>query len=442
MEKKNRFLRNSGWELGQQLYISILSFIVGLFIARYLGPDNFGVIGMVTSVFTFVTAISWLGFDSIIINELVMHGEQKDCIVSTVLISKTCITTALLPIVYFIVDWIYDDTVMNKVYLILGAAALFQVYEVFHWWLQSKMQFGLFAMIIIAVTTLTTGYQIFLIISKQNVYWFASVQMIQNLLLLIILFGYYLKKREKGHFFSKNVFMHMISKGYHFIISSIAVTLYMQIDKLMIGKMLSSSDAGCYSAAVNISFVWQFIPIAIISAARPMLFEYKKNDEAVFMDYYKKLIVLISAVSIVICVGITVFAKYIILFLYGEAYLEAVPSLRISTWATAIAMLGVIRSIWILAYDLNKYDKVFTSVAAVINIVLNYFLILWMGIVGAALSTLISYFIEVFIVNYLFTQTREYNRIVWEAVKETGKTWQFARDYMKMRKNNSGENYK
>ena len=434
MEKKNRFLRNSGWELGQQLYISILSFIVGLFIARYLGPDNYGIIGMVTSVFTFVSALSWLGFDSILINELVIHDEEKDQIVSTVLLVKTGLTLLMLPLVYVIVDNLYDDPVMNRVYIILGAAALFQVYEVFHWWLQSQMQFGIYAMIVIVVNTLITIYQIVLIITRKDIYWFASVQLFLNLLLFGILIVYYLRKRSGDTVFSKAIFVRMFSKGYHFIISSLAVTLYMQIDKLMIGKMLSSGDAGSYSAAVNISMVWQFVPIAIINAARPMLIEYKKKDEKLFYDRFKKLIVLTSAISLVICIGITVFARYIILFLYGEAYLGAVSSLRISTWATAIAMLGVIRSIWVLAYDYNRYDKYFTSIAAVLNIALNYFMIQWMGIVGAALSTVISYFVEVFVVNYLFKDTRHYNRIMWEAVKESGEAVAFAREFFIKRK--------
>ena len=66
---KDKFVNNSGWEVFQQLYVTIISFLVGVFSVRILGPTNYGVIGIVNAILIFVSAISWLGFDSIIINQ-------------------------------------------------------------------------------------------------------------------------------------------------------------------------------------------------------------------------------------------------------------------------------------------------------------------------------------------------------------------------------------
>ena len=427
----DKFINNSGWDLFQQLYVTIVTFVVGMISVRVLGPTNYGTIGIANAVLLFVAAFSWLGFDSIIINELVRNNDEEERVVGTVFFSKICFSTFFLVVSYFIVKKIYASEILCMVFIILSFSQILQAYEVFHWWLQKNLNTKTFSIINMITCSIVAVFQIYIIISHKSVFWFASVQTIQYALLFILLIYIYLIKYKKRLCVSFDIFKMLLSKGYHFIVSSISITVYMQIDKLMIGKMISENQAGCYNAAVNIAVLWQFIPLAIINAARPILFEHKLKNEEYFEYIYKRIMFFVFLMSLLFCVFISIFSKPIVLLLYGNKYIDAITPLRICTWATMIAMIGVMRSLWVLANDYNKYDKYFTLIAAVINIVLNYLGIKYIGIAGAALSTLISYFVEVHIVNSLFEDMKPFNRLFSESIFEFKESFRFALQYLR-----------
>ena len=68
---KRKFFSNTSWLILQQLYSMVLSLIVGAISARYLGPSNYGLINYGASFVAFFTSISTLGFDSVIVTEIV-----------------------------------------------------------------------------------------------------------------------------------------------------------------------------------------------------------------------------------------------------------------------------------------------------------------------------------------------------------------------------------
>ena len=415
---ENKIIKNSSWDVFQQLYSSILAFVVGIVSARVLGPSNYGIIGIVNAVMLFVSAVSWLGLDSIFALAVVSDPQKEETIVGTTLVVKIVITLACLPIAFFVVDSVYNEKAITIVFVIVSFSMVFQIYEIIRWWLQCKYETKYYSLVMICVSTIMTVFQLFLILSKKNVYWFATVQGIQNFLLSVCLICIYFKHFKNKMCFSIDILKSMLKNSYHYIISALSITVYMQIDKIMIGKMLSEHAAGCYNAAVNISVLWQFVPISIINAIRPFLFKCNQEKGTKFIDYYKKMVFVIVLVSFAISTVITLFSPQIITMLYGSDYYEAIVPLRICTWATFFSMIGVMRSIWILANNYNRYDKYFTVIAAVINVVLNYYGIIHFGIVGAAISTLVSYFVEVLVVNVMFKDTRCFNRLFFEALTE------------------------
>lgn len=431
MKKINvdKYIKNSFWDVFQQIYVVLISFFIGLFSARYLGPDNYGSLGIINAILSIFSAVSWLGMDSIFVNEAVITN-NKDKLIGTVFFVRLFLSFLFLLFALFIIHLIYDDKTLFDILLIQGLSMVFQVYELFNLWFQSQLKIKYSAVCMIIVQTVIAVFQIYLIFSGKNVLWFASILTVQNILLFVLLFYLLIFKSGVCPKFSFYEFKRLIKNSSHYIISSLSIVIYMMIDKLMIGKMLSSYSVGIYNAAVNISIIWQFIPFAIINTARPIIFKRKAADDE-YLPLFKRLLFFLSLISIIVCVLISALAYPIIFILYGSGYLEAVHSLRILVWATAFAVIGVSRSIWIVANGFVKYDKYFTSIAAIINVIINYFAIKYYGVIGAAISTFISYFIEVFLVNYLFKETRVFNSIFLSAVKEYKESFDYAKKYIK-----------
>ena len=70
------YFRNSSWMLAEQILRIISGVLVGIYVARYLGPEQFGVLSYALAISAFVLAITRLGMDAILVRELV--GKSSD----------------------------------------------------------------------------------------------------------------------------------------------------------------------------------------------------------------------------------------------------------------------------------------------------------------------------------------------------------------------------
>jgi len=132
-----------------------------------------------------------------------------------------------------------------------------------------------------------------------------------------------------------------------------------------------------------------------------------KNNEKLFTKKYIEFYSIILWLSIFFCTAITVFSSPIINLLFGAQYEKSISVLTISVWGGVIALLGSARSVWLISYQLQSYSIIYLGVGAVCNVILNWIMIPYLGIQGAAYASLISQSISVLIVPFLFYKTRK-----------------------------------
>lgn len=100
------------------------------------------------------------------------------------------------------------------------------------------------------------------------------------MIIAVILYIFY--KREGGQSLKIKISVgrEVLSESYHFILSDMLSALYMNMDKIMIGQMMTDRDVGLYIAATTISGLWAFVPVAMINSYRPTIIELKKQMKA------------------------------------------------------------------------------------------------------------------------------------------------------------------
>jgi len=126
--------------------------------------------------------------------------------------------------------------------------------------------------------------------------------------------------------------------------------------------------------------------------------------------YYKRLQQLFTAVSILaysVAIPVTFLATPIVTLLYGQKYAEAGAILNIHIWAGLFVSLGVARETWLVTEGLMKFSAATAAAGAVVNIVLNYFLIPHYGGLGAAIATVIAQIISAYAVGAFYPPTRK-----------------------------------
>lgn len=421
---KNKVVKNAGWIIGEQIFQMLLSMVIGVLSARYLGPSNFGALNYAASFVAFFTSIASLGMDGVIIKKMIIASSREgdylgSCIafrlVSSFLssFSIVCIVALLNP----------NDKLRIILALIQSLQLVFQASHILNSWFQRYLKSKHVSLANMLASILVSGYRVFLLVTSKSIIWFAFSSLVTQAFIGIVLFFNY--KRGNGQKLSVSMATgrEVLSESYHFILSGLMVVIYSQIDKIMIGQMMTNADVGYYTTALSICGIWTFIPLAIINSFRPVILELKESgQEQKYLHRLQQVYSLIIWISIIASSTIFVFARFIVSTLYGEAFLGAVDALKVAIWFETFSIIGTARGIWILSENKNRYVKYYLGLGAILNVLLNAIMIPLFGIVGAAIATLVTQAFTSMIAPLFFVETRQHTSIVLHAISFT---WYF-----------------
>lgn len=415
---KNRVYKNASWIIVCKLVQAILSLVVSMIAARYLGPSNFGLINYAISITAFVLPIAELGLSNILVQELVNNPEDEGEVLGTSIIMS--VFSALLCMVgvnvfVLLVNGSETDTII--VCACYCTCLLFQALDLIRYWYQYKLLSKYTSLIMLASSTLVSIYKIVLLFTGKNVYWFSIAYTIDFAITAAVSMWIY-KHRLSGQKFSFNAVRAktMFSRSKYYIISSLMVTIFAQTDKVMLKLMLSNESVGFYSASVTCAALSGFVFQAIIDSARPLIFENQKKSQVLFENSLVKLYSVIIYSCLLTSLAVTIFSRIIVLVLYGNEYIASVSILRISVWYMTFSFLGVVRNIWILAENKQKYLWKINILGAVANVILNYLFIPTLGSNGAALASVITQMFTNIFVGYIIKPIKYNNHLMGRAL--------------------------
>jgi PST family polysaccharide transporter len=132
------------------------------------------------------------------------------------------------------------------------------------------------------------------------------------------------------------------------------------------------------------------VPIAITNSAYPSIVEAKGVSECLYYGRIQKLFNLMSVFSYAVAILVTLMSSQIVTVLFGKDYAEAGLILTIHIWTGLFVSSGLVISLWTTTEGLMSLAFAATATGAVINVVLNLFLIRTYGGIGAAISTVIA----------------------------------------------------
>ena len=189
------------------------------------------------------------------------------------------------------------------------------------------------------------------------------------------------------------------------ILSGIASIIYLKIDQVMLTEMVSASENGVYAVASRISEVWYFFSIALVASFFPTLLKTKNDDFSKYKAQLQRLSDILFTSAIVIAITLTFLSDWLIVFLFGAEYIAAGQILSLHIWAGVFVFMRALLSKWLLAEDLIIFSLVTHGVGAIINVLLNYWLIPLLQGEGAAIATVISYAFASYIVLFFHRST-------------------------------------
>jgi len=415
-ENLKRYLANTSWTLAERVIRILVSLFVGILIARYLGPEHFGILSYAISFVALFSSIATLGLDEIVIRNLVEARDPKDKILGTSFVLKGVGASALILVVYGAMNLTSSEKNTNSLILIIAAGSLFQPLNVFDLYFQSQVLARFTSSAQLFSLILSSGARLLLIIFKASLVWFAWAIFFENALLGIGLLLFYRKQALKirSWRFSKELATKLLHHSWPLMLSGMAIMIYMRIDQVMIKEMISNEAAGNYAVAVRLSEAFYFIPMAICGSLFPAILDAKKIGLEVYTRNLQKLYDLMVWLAVAIAIPTAFFAEDFITLLLGAQYASSASALRIHVWAGVFVFSGVASGKWLVAENLQTYSFYRTFAGAVVNVLLNLILIPIMGINGAALATVASYCIAAYLSMAFFKHSR---RTFWLVTK-------------------------
>lgn len=404
-----RYGANTAWLMGEKVLRMFMGLFVGIWVARYLGPEQFGLLSYAQSFVFLFTAIATLGLDSIVVRELVKDNSQRNVLLGTAFTLKLIGSLCILPLLWLGVQFTSNDSYTNLLIFIIASGTIFQSFNVIDFYYQSSVLSKYVAFSNNITLAISSIIKIVLILNQASLLTFAIVGVFDTVILALGLVYFYWQKTHhslREWQFDRVVAKRLLADSWPLIISSVMVSLYMKIDQVMIKEMLDSNAVGQYAAAVRISEAWYFLPMAICSSIFPAIINAKKVSEKLYYQRLKRLYSVMVWLGVAVALPMTFMSDWIISLLYGSAYIQAGQILMIHVWAGLFVCIGVASSRWMINENLQIYSTWNTTIGATLNIVLNYILIVNVGVLGAAIATLIAYAVSAYFSLLLWKKTK------------------------------------
>lgn len=412
----NRIFHNAKWIIGCKIIQSLMQLVIGMICARYLGPSNYGLIHYAASIVAFAVPFMRLGLDATLVHELVENPEKEQQIMGTALLLNVLSSLLCMAAVFAFATVVNrGERVTILVCVIYSGSLLFSALEMIRYWFQYRLLSKYSSLVMLGAYAAVSAYKIFLLVSGKSVFWFAFSHCVEYGTVAAGLIGIYL---STGHRFEVDISLagKMLRKSRYYIAASLLVVVIQNTDHIMLTTMLGETENGIYSAALTCTTAAQFVYYAIIDSFRPVIFASKGKDREEFENSIARLYCIIVYLALGQGIVFTAFAKPIVMVLYGRDYLDAAALMGILSAFFLFSTIGVVRNIWILSENRNRWLWVINLSGAVLNMGLNWVMIPLWGIQGAAIASFLTQFFANFLMGYLIRPMKDHNRLLLQGM--------------------------
>ena len=420
-------VRNIGWVSSGRFLRMGGSLVVGTMVIRYLGPTQYGAFSYAFAIYGLFNIVSNLGLDMLVVSDITLakNASSEEEILGTAFWLKTwaSLLTTLAAIAY---AWCLHphDTPVLVIVALLSIASISQGLDVVDFFFQAKTRSRLIVLPQLLIFGLSTAARVMAVLSKASLIdfgWIAAMEILGTELALAFVYMRHQRNLRNWRYQPQRSTA-MLKASWPLLLASLLVIVYMRTDQIILGNLSTKAVVGQYASASRLSEIWYAIPSLICTSVMPRLLRSREADPDLYYQRLQRLYDLLVAVSVALALIIGVCGKYLILHLFGSAYLPAATILRVHIWTGPFVFLGVASGTQLVHEDLTRISLQRSIVGALTNIVLNYLLIPFFGGIGSAVATLITQALASYLLDACNPSTRH---IFWMKTRALSGMWLF-----------------
>lgn len=411
---KQKILKNVYWAMLGKIVNMVGQLFVGILVARYLGPEQYGVMNYVISYVALFTIIATFGLSNIEVRELSRAPEDRDSILGTCFRLRIFFATIGYLLIIATLFIFQTDAFTTKMILVYGLILYTGCFEIIRNYFTSIVKNEYVVKSEIARTVIGASIKIILLLMRAPLEYFIIATMFDTVL---VASGYYISyKKMVGKVtdwkYDSSKVPFLIKQSFPLLLSGAAVIVYQRIDQVMIGNMIDKESVGYFATAAKFLEIILFLPGVLSQTVTPMIVQARSNSTADEYNYKcKQFVSIVVWVSIILSCLVSASAYWLIILTYGKDYLAAVPVLQILAFKTVGMALSSSGGQLIIIEQIQKWAVIRNLLGCIACVVLNLLFIPSYGIAGSAIVTIITVFVSGFFANILIPPYRHIFKI-------------------------------
>lgn len=410
---KNKSLRNYSSNVIiltiEKILRIVLGFFVGVLVARYLGPEQFGLFSYVQSFAGMFVAFSILGLDSIVVRELVSGKYNLNTLLGTSFILKLLGSIFIMVVLWIVLYLIDTDSYTKALIFIISFGYVIQSFNVIDYYFQSKVTSKYVAYSNIIALVISNVIKIILITYNAPLEYFVGVILLDNIIVAVC-FIYYYKQNGLNISLWKvevNVAKDLLREALPIIISVLAFTISMKIDQIIVKELLDEKSLGFYAVSLRMVEVFYFIPLILTQTFFPSVVSSYKTNRKMYDLKVKSLGLILILISLGISLILFFSSNYIILTFFGNAYQDSANLLLIHSMVLIFVSYITLRKKILYIEMKSKLVMYYSLCTVFIMSTSTVVFIKLFGLIGAPIAYLFTMAISVLVIPMFFGRFKD-----------------------------------
>ena len=387
-----------------------VGFFVTVMVARYLGPERFGILAYAISMTSLFAAAGHMGLSGLIVREIVKDPEERPAILGSTFVLKFLgYAVGFFSLLVYALFFEVHQSKEFWVLIIVASSLFFKPFDVLDFWFQAHVQARSITIARSLSLLVSACFNILIVLVGANLLLFAFTTPLQSFLAACLLLWRFRATSDlfiTSWRFSFQKAKELLSQGWIIFLGAIFATIYLKLDQVMLKWFVGPEEVGIYAVAATLSEAWYFVPAAIVASIFPKLIKLKESDPALFKHRLQQTFEILFVIALAVAVVMSFMAEPLINIFFGENYQASASILAIHIWAALFIFMRAAFSKWILIEDALIFSLISQGFGALANVGLNLLLIPKYGGQGAAVATLLSYAMASYFSLFFYSRSR------------------------------------
>ncbi len=389
---KEVIVQNLFWAILGKTVSLVGSLLVGIIVARYLGPTQYGLMSYVISYVFLFQVFALFGLDAIEMREESRNERPKEVIIGTAFGLKVLFGFIFMAI-SIMTSWFMEaDHHTTLLVAIYSLSIVFNAFVVIRNHFTAIVQNKAAIKAEISRTLLSLAIKTVLLLMNAPLTWFVCAYMLDFVVLAI---GYSIAYRSRigklGDWqFDVHCAKYLLKESFPLLLTNAAVIIYQRIDQVMIGQMIDSEAVGYFSVASRFVEVLVFVPMILSQTITPLLVRAREKSQEEYIEKARQFMNFSFWLSMLISIVFSLSATLLIRYTFGEVYMPAAIVLQVMAFKTASVALSNTAGAMLVTEGLQRWAIIRDGLGCVACIGLNLWLLPKYGIIAAAFIAIAS----------------------------------------------------